>query len=213
MDSYLEQLQRAIAAATRGMTSEELTRHPRARPNGTWCMAEVLEHLYLTYTGTVKGPGAVSAGRKSPGQSDHPEAASANIAGDWAELFSDVVESHRNAPVPRACLRTKSWRKSDLRSPAMGALLAECESRHGAATRVMDHPILGPLTARQWRKFHWVHGRHHVKQILKLRRVVSALAPITQRAATSSISLAATKRGRSRLHLRQNLLAVAGRYA
>ena len=51
----------------------------------------------------------------------------------------------------------------------MGELLAQCEARYGARTRVLDHPILGPLTARQWRKFHWVHGRHHVKQILNLR--------------------------------------------
>jgi hypothetical protein len=51
----------------------------------------------------------------------------------------------------------------------MGELIARCEARYGARTRVLDHPILGPLTARQWRKFHWVHGQHHVKQILKLR--------------------------------------------
>jgi hypothetical protein len=29
----------------------------------------------------------------------------------------------------------------------------------------MDHLILGPLTAGQWRKFHWVHGQHHARQI------------------------------------------------
>ncbi|MGZ4836286.1 MAG: DUF1569 domain-containing protein [Terriglobales bacterium] len=29
----------------------------------------------------------------------------------------------------------------------------------------MDHPFLGPLTADEWRKFHWVHGRHHTRQI------------------------------------------------
>src|ERR1044071_3683120 len=55
MESYLEQLQRAIAAATHGVSNEELTRYPEGCPNGTWCMAEILEHLYLTYTGTAKG--------------------------------------------------------------------------------------------------------------------------------------------------------------
>ena len=50
MDSYLERLQQAIASATRGMTSDELTRHAE----GKWCAAEILEHLYLTYTGTQK---------------------------------------------------------------------------------------------------------------------------------------------------------------
>ncbi len=51
MDSYLESLQQAIASATRGITAGELRRHPE----GKWCAAEVLEHLFLTYTGTVKG--------------------------------------------------------------------------------------------------------------------------------------------------------------
>jgi hypothetical protein len=51
----------------------------------------------------------------------------------------------------------------------MDELIAKWEARHGKQTRLLDHPVLGPLTARQWRKFHWVHGRHHVKQILRLR--------------------------------------------
>jgi len=30
--------------------------------------------------------------------------------------------------------------------------------------------VLGALTGEQWRKFHWLHGRHHVRQILKFRK-------------------------------------------
>jgi hypothetical protein len=47
----------------------------------------------------------------------------------------------------------------------MGSGLDDCERRFGSRTKIMDHPILGPLTAEEWRKFHWVHGRHHVRQI------------------------------------------------
>ncbi len=50
MDSCLERLLNAITSATRGMTVEELTRHPE----GKWSSAQILEHLYLTYTGTAK---------------------------------------------------------------------------------------------------------------------------------------------------------------
>jgi hypothetical protein len=56
---------------------------------------------------------------------------------------------------------------------AMDAILAKCEAQFGRG-KVLDHPILGPLTAAQWRKFHFVHGRHHVKQILRLREQVRA---------------------------------------
>ncbi len=51
MDSHLQRLQQAIADTTEGMTSEDLTRHPA----GKWSATEVLEHLYLTYSGSVKG--------------------------------------------------------------------------------------------------------------------------------------------------------------
>src|SRR5580704_10646341 len=50
MDAYLQRLQDAIASTTKGMTAGQLRRHPE----GKWCAAEILEHLYLTYTGTTK---------------------------------------------------------------------------------------------------------------------------------------------------------------
>src|SRR5271154_883446 len=51
MDSYLQKLQDVIVSASAGMNGEELVRHPE----GKWSPAQVLEHLYLTYTGTIKG--------------------------------------------------------------------------------------------------------------------------------------------------------------
>jgi hypothetical protein len=49
---------------------------------------------------------------------------------------------------------------------AMDATLADAEKRFGAKARLLRHPVLGPLTAQQWRRFHEVHGRHHLKQIV-----------------------------------------------
>ena len=51
MDSDLEILQKALQTATAGMSEKELL----SRPAGKWSAAEVLEHLYLTYTGTIRG--------------------------------------------------------------------------------------------------------------------------------------------------------------
>jgi len=56
---------------------------------------------------------------------------------------------------------------------AMDKVIAQCEERYGSRIKVLDHPILGPLTARQWRKFHLAHGRHHVKQISKMKTAES----------------------------------------
>jgi hypothetical protein len=149
------------------MTAEDLSRHPE----GKWSTAEVLEHLYLTYTGTTKaferclqeskprarmpllkdrisafvvtGLGYIPEGRKAP---DHAQP--------------------RGRPVEDVVLEIGP------RIAAMDDRITQCEARFGRRTRLLDHPFLGPLTARQWRKFHWVHGRHHLKQIQSLRQAM-----------------------------------------
>lgn len=51
----------------------------------------------------------------------------------------------------------------------MDELMTQCASQFGTRVKVLDHPILGPLSINEWRKFHLVHGLHHVKQIHRLR--------------------------------------------
>jgi hypothetical protein len=48
----------------------------------------------------------------------------------------------------------------------MDAALDEAAAKFGPGVKLMDHPILGPLSIRQWRRFHWIHTRHHARQIL-----------------------------------------------
>jgi hypothetical protein len=88
-----------------------------------------------------------------------------------------VVKFHhmpkgRQAPAntrPRGLPAEKLRSEVGAKIVEMDAIIAQCESRFGRRSRLLDHPILGPLTARQWRTFHLVHGRHHVKQLLRLR--------------------------------------------
>ncbi len=51
----------------------------------------------------------------------------------------------------------------------MDANLDRAESLFGS-TRAITHAILGPMCARDWRRFHCVHGDHHIQQILAIRR-------------------------------------------
>jgi Protein of unknown function (DUF1569) len=165
MDAYLQRLQEAIASATRGMSAEDLRRHPE----GKWSTAEVLEHLYLSYTGTAKGfERCLQAGKPL---------ARAPMLKDRMRTFVVTGLGHlpegRKAPErtqPRGMPADEVVREIASRILAMDELITQCEARFGKRNRVLDHPVLGPLTARQWRKFHWVHGRHHLKQIQKLRQ-------------------------------------------
>jgi Protein of unknown function (DUF1569) len=165
LDAYLQRLQKAIASATQGMIAKDLHRHPE----GKWSTAEVLEHLYLTYTGTAKAlERCLHEGKplaRTPVLMDRVRAFVVTGLGHLPE--------GRKAPkhaLPRGIAVEEVVREIGPRISAMDDLIGQCETRFGKRTRVLDHPILGPLTARQWRKFHWVHGRHHLKQIHKLRQ-------------------------------------------
>lgn len=164
MDSYLERLQQAIASATRGMTADELTRHSE----GKWCAAEILEHLYLTYAGTQKAfERCLQAGKPLGGVPTFKQKVAVTAVTECG-----YFPRGRKSPdqvLPRGMTAEKVAAEIGPRIAAMDAVITQCEERYGARTRVLDHPILGPLTARQWRKFHLAHGRHHVKQIRNLK--------------------------------------------
>jgi hypothetical protein len=55
----------------------------------------------------------------------------------------------------------------------MDALLDGCRRKYGME-RVATHPFLGPLRVDQWRRFHVVHGCHHLEQ---LRSIIQQVAP------------------------------------
>jgi len=164
MDSLLGKLKLALESAVEGMSEEQLKWHPPEK----WCAAEVLEHLYLTYTGTVKGfERVLQTGKPMVSRASMRQHMRACVV-----LGLGHMPSGRKAPkhtVPRGLAVEKVKAEVGLKIAAMDEIIGECEARFGHG-KVLDHPILGPLTAAQWRKFHWVHGRHHAKQIERLRR-------------------------------------------
>ncbi|HYM06222.1 MAG TPA: DinB family protein [Terriglobales bacterium] len=165
MDSYLERLRQTITSATGDMSVEELTR----QPEGKWSVAQVLEHLYLTYTGTQKAfERCLKAGKPLAGIPTLKQRV-ATTAVTGLGYFPKGRKSPDQV-LPRGVLAEKVVAEIGPQIVTMDKAIADCEARYGSRVRVLDHPVLGPLTARQWRKFHLVHGRHHVKQILERSR-------------------------------------------
>jgi hypothetical protein len=164
MDSSLIKLSQALQTAVNGMTPEQLLWHPGEK----WCAAEILEHLYLSYTGTIKGfEKVILAGRSL--------ATTASIKQRYQTLFVltfNYLPTGRTAPTNT---RPKGLPLEEVRSMVaskieeMDAVIEQCAERFGRSKKLLDHPILGPLTAAQWRKFHLIHGLHHQKQIFRLR--------------------------------------------
>jgi hypothetical protein len=169
VDPRLQKLQQEISSGVAGMSAEQLCAHAP----GKWCGSEILEHLYLTYSGTVKGFQRVEEAGK-------PLAAASPT---WLHRFRTLVVvgfSHfpagRESPAvvrPRGVPPEKVLAEIAPKIAEMDDIIARCEERFGSRCRLLDHPILGPLTAAQWRKFHLVHGLHHVKQLRRMRDVGS----------------------------------------
>ena len=160
MNSYLERLRKELEDATGGVSVEQLARAPA----GKWSAAQILEHLFLTYKHTNRGlEKCVEQGA--------PSATPATLKDRLATMLVvnlGYLPEGRKAPertTPRGMPPEEVRQALAAELQGMGSALDEGERRFGVRTKILDHPILGPLTADEWRRFHWVHGRHHARQI------------------------------------------------
>ncbi len=171
MDPHLATLQAAIASAIAGLSAEQSAWHPPQK----WCAAEILEHLYLTYTGTTKGFGRVlAAGQPLAAKPTWKNRAQAVIVVEFGYL-----PSGRKAPAhaqPRGLPSQQVASEIAAKIAEMDEVITRCQEKFGSGVKVLDHPFLGPFSTSQWRKFHLVHGLHHVKQIQTLRSQVGSQA-------------------------------------
>lgn len=169
MDPRLEKLRRQIASAIEGLSPEQLIRHAP----GKWSVAEILEHLYLTYTGTIKGCGRLlEAGKPLATKSTWKQRAQTFIV-----VSLGYMPTGREAPDrarPRGTPPDKVTAEIASALNEMDRVLTDCAAKFGPQAKLMDHPFLGPFSIQQWRKFHLVHGLHHVEQIRRLHEEISA---------------------------------------
>jgi hypothetical protein len=166
----LEQTLVELNAAIAGLNEAEL----RAAPAGKWSIADILEHLSITYVSSMNG---VIAKVLASGPRVTPPVFKQRV-GTFVVTGLRYLPSGRKAPeFTRPKGRTTENILTDIRRslPELEGGLAECERRYGDR-KIADHPILGPLTARQWRKFHCVHTRHHLKQIAARRSALKSRA-------------------------------------
>ena len=160
MDSYLERLRQELEDAMAGATPAGLGKGPA----GKWTPAQVLEHLFLTYHSTNKG----LARCLETGTPLATRPTLRNNIRSFVVVNLGYFPRGRKAPertIPKGMPAEEVQRAILAEIHRMDAGLTECERKFGSGSKLLDHPVLGPFTAQQWRKFHWVHGRHHAGQI------------------------------------------------
>jgi hypothetical protein len=149
------------------MSREALGLHPE----GKWSTAEVLEHLYLSYLYTGKGfARCLEAGRPLASSPTFRQRLNTMLVVEVGYFPKGRSSPERVRPRGTPAETILSGIGQQLET--MDHLIAEAEMRYGTSACLVDHPVLGPLTGRQWRRFHWIHACHHLKQIERLRQSI-----------------------------------------
>ncbi len=160
MNSYLERLRRELEDAIGNASASDLARAPAEK----WSTAQILEHLLLTYKNTNRGLAkCMEQGRPLATKPTLKDRLATAMVVNLGYLPEGRKAPERTVPQGMSPDALQTAFTPELQQMVIG--FDECERRFGAKTKILDHPIIGPLTADEWRKFHWVHGRHHARQI------------------------------------------------
>lgn len=160
MKSYLEHLQAEIEKAVATVDAN----HLHCAPEGKWSVTQIIEHLLMTYKVTNHGLERVL----TQGSPLVTRPTLKQRVSWWTVLKIGYLPGGRKAPervVPKGMSAEEAQQQFSAELQKMADHLNDCERRFGPQTKILDHIFLGPLTANEWRKFHWMHGRHHAYQI------------------------------------------------
>lgn len=165
MSPELEQIRREVERVTGTMSPDDWS----YTPPGKWSCAQILEHLLLSYTATTKGTQtAIQMGKPLGGAPRLKD----RLATFYVARLG-FLPPGRMAPkvaTPSNGAGVQSLRQFNDALVAMDATLTDAEKRFGSVAKILDHPMLGPLSAQDWRRVHRTHARHHLKQVGKRLR-------------------------------------------
>jgi hypothetical protein len=174
MHRELERIVEKFVPELQWLSALQCQQHPPRRVE-SWSVQQNVVHLVLTYRSTVQllerclAQGPPPSDRLAIGQM------APRLLVIGLGIFPRGARAPRHVHPDRLALPAKSG--ADLivllreEMAHMDARLAECETKFGASA-LESHFAFGPLTARQWRRFHALHGQLHLRQVKSLLRVI-----------------------------------------
>jgi hypothetical protein len=178
MHAVLERVVSQISSEVLSLDAETTQLHP----NGLaykWSAQQVVEHLVLGYRLTSSAletrlnKGRLSRNRKRT----YLQWSLQLMILSFGKLPRGVPALDETMPVAGRFAAMDGQQLGNLirqEVDAMDKLFDACRRKFGME-RVAVHPFLGPLRVDQWRRFHVVHGLHHLTQ---LRSVIEQVAPM-----------------------------------
>jgi hypothetical protein len=178
MHAVLERVVSQISCEVLALDAETTQLHP----NGLaykWSAQQVVEHLVLGYRLTSSAlENRLSKGRLSRNHKrTYLQWSLQLMILSFGKLPQGVPALDETMPVAGSFAAMDGRQLGDLMRQeidAMDTMFDRCRRKFGME-RVAVHPFLGPLRVDQWRRFHVVHGLHHLDQ---LRSVVALVAPL-----------------------------------
>ncbi len=177
MHVVLEQVVGQIASAIQKLDVDTAQLHPGGRTH-KWTTQQVIEHLVLSYRLTSRALEArLNRGRltRNPTRTYLQWSLQLMIL-SFGKFAQGVPALEETEPEPGAFAPMNGLQLGALlqrEAGDMDTLLDNCRRKFGME-RVATHPWLGTLRVDQWRRFHVVHGLHHLPQ---LRSVMEQVAP------------------------------------
>ena len=171
MHDDLARLDTETMATLAGLTAAQTQATPLAHPE-KWSIQQIVDHLLRTYQATA----LVIQTRLEKRTPTRAAPSMKQRAWQFFLITLGRFPSGRQAPpavspsLP-AVLQTGDELAESVHASIihLDELTAQGERLFGN-NRAATHMILGPLSMWQWRRFHLVHGRHHLKQIAAIRK-------------------------------------------
>jgi hypothetical protein len=183
MHAVLERVVSQISSEVLSLDAETTQLHP----NGLayrWSAQQVVEHLVLGYRLTSSAlETRLNKGRLSRNQKrTYLQWSLQLMILTFGKLPRGVPALDELMPVAGSFAAMDGQQLGDLmrrEMDAMDKLFDACRRKFGME-RVAVHPFLGPLRVDQWRRFHVVHGLHHLTQLRSvIQEVVPMRVPVT----------------------------------
>jgi hypothetical protein len=176
VDAAFQKMLNAYAIKLSGLSSEHCRLHPGGDA-GEWSIQDVVEHLVLTYRGSV----AQVEKYLHRGSPTTRNAAWKQVAA--RTLVIDIGYFPRGQSAPEFVLPGRC-NLDGMNGSSLAALLeselnlldvelGRCEQAFGRRA-FASHFRFGPLSVARWRRFHVVHGRLHLTQIAEIENEIAA---------------------------------------
>ena len=163
----LDQTRELLTTPLAGCSAEQLAQHPAGDP-ARWNARQIIEHLCATWSSTIGG----IEDRLQKGRPLRTRPTLKQRCRQLAVCEFGFLPRRREAP---SAVRPKDAPGVPLTGDELiahlSATLAAMDdvlNRIGPQAKdapVLTHFLLGPLSVRQWRRFHRTHARHHAAQI------------------------------------------------